>query len=72
MSWRNAAQLLGGMVRYIRQETRFCRSYRRALAVRHGQSAKFWEIGAALELTRLWSDQGMCREAHNHLALIYS
>jgi predicted ATPase len=46
-------------------------SYRNALAVARHQSAKFWELRAALELARLWRDQGKRTEAHNLLAPIY-
>jgi predicted ATPase len=35
------------------------------------QSAKFWELRAALDLARLWRDQGNPIEAHNLLAPIY-
>jgi predicted ATPase len=46
-------------------------SYRQALAVAHHQSAKFWELRAALDLARLWRDQGKRTEAHDRLAPIY-
>jgi len=48
-------------------------SYRHALAVARQQRAKFWELRAALDLARLWRDQGKCcTEAHDFLAPIYS
>jgi predicted ATPase len=47
-------------------------SYRHALAVARQQRAKFWELRAALDLARLWRDQGKCTEAHDLLAPIYS
>jgi predicted ATPase len=46
-------------------------SFRRALTVAHRQSAKFWELRAALDLARLWRDQGKRTEAHDLLAPIY-
>jgi len=46
-------------------------SYRRALAVARQQSAKFWELRAALDLARLWRDQGRRTEARDLLAPIY-
>ena len=46
-------------------------SYRHALAVARQQRAKFWELRAALDLARLWRDQGKCTEAHDLLAPIY-
>jgi class 3 adenylate cyclase/predicted ATPase len=46
-------------------------SYRHALAVARRQSAKFWELRTALDLARLWRDQGKRREAQELLAPIY-
>ena len=46
-------------------------SYRHALAVARRQSAKFWELRAALELARLWRDQGKRDEARDLLAPVY-
>jgi predicted ATPase len=46
-------------------------SYRQALAVAQLQSAKFWELRAALELGRLWRDNGKGTEARELLAPIY-
>ena len=46
-------------------------SYHRALAVAHQQSAKFWELRAALDLARPWRDQGKRTDARNLLAPIY-
>jgi predicted ATPase len=46
-------------------------SYLQALAVARRQSAKFWELRAALDLTRLWRDQGKRDEARNLLAPVY-
>jgi class 3 adenylate cyclase/tetratricopeptide (TPR) repeat protein len=45
-------------------------SYRRALEVAQRQSAKFWELRAALDLARLWRDQGKRTEARDLLSPI--
>ena len=47
------------------------RSYRHALAVARRQTAKFWELRAALDLARLWRDQGKRDEARELLAPVY-
>ena len=47
-------------------------SYHRALAVARRQSAKFWELRAALDLARLWRDQGKRTEARDLLAPVYN
>ena len=50
-------------------------SYRRALEVAQRQSAKFWELRAALDLARLWHDQGQThrgtRSPLAHLRLVH-
>jgi tetratricopeptide (TPR) repeat protein len=46
-------------------------SYRRALEVAQRQSAKFWELRAALGLARLWRDQGKRTDARDLLSPIY-
>jgi predicted ATPase len=46
-------------------------SYHRALSVAQRQSAKFWELRAALDLARLWRDQGKRTEARDLLGPIY-
>jgi class 3 adenylate cyclase/predicted ATPase len=46
-------------------------SYRRALEVARRQSAKFWELRAALDLARLWRDQSKRTEARDLLSPIY-
>jgi predicted ATPase len=40
-------------------------------AVAQQQSARFWELRAALDLARLWCDQGKRTEARDLLAPIY-
>jgi predicted ATPase len=46
-------------------------SYRYALAMARQQSAKFWELRTALDLARLWRDQGKRHEARELLAPVY-
>jgi class 3 adenylate cyclase/tetratricopeptide (TPR) repeat protein len=47
------------------------KSYCRALTVARRQNAKFWELRAALDLARLWREQGKRTEARELLAPIY-
>jgi predicted ATPase len=47
-------------------------SYRQALVVAQRQSAKFWELRSALDLARLWRDQGKRTEARDLLAPVYN
>ena len=46
-------------------------SYRHALEVARRQSAKFWELRAAMSMARLWRDQGKRDDARNLLAPVY-
>jgi predicted ATPase len=46
-------------------------SYRHALAVARQQSAKFWELRAAVDLARLWREQDRRTEACALLASVY-
>ena len=46
-------------------------SFQKALAVAQQQSARFWELRAAVDLARLWRDQGKRSEARNLLAPVY-
>jgi class 3 adenylate cyclase/predicted ATPase len=46
-------------------------SYRQALSVAQRQSAKFWELRAAMSMARLWRDQGKGTEARDLLAPVY-
>ena len=45
--------------------------FERALAISRRQGAHFWELRAAMNLARLWYDQGSRVEARNLLAPIY-
>jgi predicted ATPase len=46
-------------------------SYQEALTVARLQSAKFWELRAAMSMARLWRDQGKRDEARDLLAPVY-
>jgi predicted ATPase len=46
--------------------------FERALAVARGQQAKSWELRAAMNLARLWRDQGKRDEARALLAPVYA
>ena len=46
--------------------------FRQARAVAQRQSAKLWELRAALDLARLWRDQGKPTEARDLLAPVYN
>jgi tetratricopeptide (TPR) repeat protein len=45
--------------------------YREAIAIAQPQSAKLWELRAAISLARLWRDQGKRAEARDLLASVY-
>jgi predicted ATPase len=46
--------------------------YREALALAQQQSAKLWELRAAMSLARLWRDRGMRTAGHELLAPVYN
>jgi predicted ATPase len=45
--------------------------FRQALAIAEAQSAKSWQLRAAMSLARLWAEQGKRAEAHDLLAPVY-
>ena len=45
--------------------------YREAIAIAQQQSAKLWELRAAMSLARLWRDRGKRTEARDLLAPVY-
>ena len=47
------------------------KNYRQALEVARRQSAKFWQLRAAVSLARLWRDQGKVQQARELLAPVY-
>ncbi|PON11903.1 hypothetical protein C2W62_42415 [Candidatus Entotheonella serta] len=46
--------------------------FQQALQVARRQSAKYWELRAAISLARLWYAQGRRQDAHNLLAPVYN
>ena len=46
--------------------------FRQALDIACGQQAKWWELQAAMSLSRLWQQQGKRTKAHALLAPIYA
>jgi predicted ATPase len=46
-------------------------SYQQAIAIAQQQSAKLWELCAAMSLAQLWRDQGKRAEARDLLAPVY-
>ena len=46
-------------------------SYEEAIAIAQRQSAKLWELRAAVSLARLWRDDGKRAEARDLLAPVY-
>jgi tetratricopeptide (TPR) repeat protein len=46
-------------------------SYREAIAIAQQQSARLWELRAAMSFARLWCDQGKPAEARDLLAPVY-
>jgi predicted ATPase len=45
--------------------------FQQALAIARRQQAKSWELRAAMNLARLWQQQGKCAEARDLLAPVY-
>jgi class 3 adenylate cyclase/predicted ATPase len=65
-------RLCGTLLLSIHEPISAENSYRHALAMARQQSAKFWELRAALELGRLWRDQGKAGEARALLTPVYN
>ena len=64
-------RLRGALLLSIRERVAAEHSFHQALSVARQQSAKFWELRAALDLAQLWRDQGKHTEAHDLLAPVY-
>jgi predicted ATPase len=64
-------RLRGMLLLTVREHTAATDSFLEALAVARRQSAKFWKLRAAINLSRLWRDQGKRNEARELLAPIY-
>jgi predicted ATPase len=62
----------GNLLRATGDQSAAERSYHQALAIAKQQSAKLWELLAAVSLARLWQDQGKRNEARNLLAPVYN
>jgi predicted ATPase len=65
--YRLRGQLLNGVGQRAEAET----NYRQAMAIAKRQSAKVWELRAAISLARLWVNEGKCCEARDLLDPIY-
>ncbi len=72
-SWPKAEvhRLRGTQLLGMRDTTAAEQSFHRALEVARQQSARFWELRAALALARLWRGEDRRREAHALLAPVY-
>jgi predicted ATPase len=46
-------------------------SFRKAINIAQHQSAKTWELRAAMSLARIWRDQGKVQQAYELLAPVY-
>ncbi len=64
-------RLRGMLLLSINERAAAENSYGRALEVAQRQGAKFWELRAAVELARLWRDQGKRTEARDLLSPVY-
>ncbi len=64
-------RLRGAVLLSMGQYTAAEDSYRPAITVARRQNAKFWELRAALELSRLWRRQGKRQQALDLLAPVY-
>jgi predicted ATPase len=65
-------RLRGTLLLSMHEHTAAENSFLQALAVAQRQSAKFWELRAALDLARLWRDQSKRTEARDLLAPVYN
>jgi predicted ATPase len=64
-------RLRGTLLLSMNEHTQAENNYRQALASAQRQSAKFWELRAAMSIARLWRDQGKREEARDVLAPVY-
>jgi predicted ATPase len=72
--WTDAEmhRVRGVLLASLREEVGAQTSFRQAIDVAQNQNAKFWELRAALDLARLWRDQGKRTEARDLLAPVYN
>jgi predicted ATPase len=64
-------RLRGNLLRATGDRSTAEQSYHQALAIAKRQSAKLWELRAAVSLAGLWRDQGKRAEARELLAPIH-
>jgi predicted ATPase len=64
-------RLRGTLLLSMSQPATAEKSFLQSLDVARAQSASFWELRAALDLARLWRDQGKVSEARELLAPVY-
>jgi predicted negative regulator of RcsB-dependent stress response len=64
-------RLRGNLLNVLGDRSAAEQSYDQALAIAKQQSAKLWELLAAMSLASLWRDEGKCNEARNLLAPMY-
>jgi predicted ATPase len=64
-------RMRGTLLLSLRERAAAEKSYRQALEVARRQSAKFWELRAAMSLARLWRDQDKPQQARELLAPVY-
>lgn len=64
-------RLRGHLLSAVGKVTEAVTNYRQAMAIAKRQSAKVWELRAAISLTRLWISEGKRREAHDLLDPVY-
>ena len=64
-------RLRGTLLLSMNEHTQAENHYRQGLASAQRQSAKFWELRAAIGMARLWRDQGKRDEARDLLAPVY-
>jgi tetratricopeptide (TPR) repeat protein len=65
-------RLRGALLLSMRDHAAAEDSFQHAMALAQQQSAKLWELRAALELTRLWRDQRKRTEARDLLAPVFA
>jgi class 3 adenylate cyclase/predicted ATPase len=64
-------RLRGTLLLSINEHVAAENSFHHALSVARGQRAKFWELRAALDLARLWRNQGKRTKARDLLGPVY-
>ena len=64
-------RLQGDLLNAAGEQAVALENYHRALAVARRQSAKLFELRAAMSMARLWRDQGKRDEARDLLAPVY-